>query len=175
MFKFSKKKREAQTDLEIVSETTTITTAAATASAPTFDIMDDNSSYDDVDVCEAGRLAVDPSIMPTSEPLVVVTTDDDDDTNNKKKRSWAGALKNNFHLRHMEFVCQMIIITAVVITSLYNLSASGQQQQPDPIWVGLLGSCLGYITPGPHLTAVTANRKAPEKQSVGTSTRQDEL
>lgn len=46
------------------------------------------------------------------------------------------------------FVCQMIMIAAVIVSSIYNLSIS----HPDSkLWIALLSSSLGYILPNPTI------------------------
>ena len=46
------------------------------------------------------------------------------------------------------FVGQMLVITIVILASVYNLSVGSGN---DTLWTALLSSCLGYALPNPRL------------------------
>ena len=46
------------------------------------------------------------------------------------------------------FFSQIITIYGVVVTSLVNLS---YMREPTNLWIGLLGTCLGFVLPSPSI------------------------
>lgn len=49
------------------------------------------------------------------------------------------------------FLCQMVIIYAVIAVALFNLTGGNGEGQDGKIWIALLSSCLGYMLPNPKL------------------------
>jgi len=54
---------------------------------------------------------------------------------------------------------QILLIYAVVVASIYNLSTS---QGDSKLWASLLSSCLGYLLPSPSLKLKTYVSPAPQ-------------
>ncbi len=50
--------------------------------------------------------------------------------------------------RHIIYYCQVVVIYAIVITCLLNLSLSNDK---DCTWTTLLSACIGYLLPPPKL------------------------
>ena len=50
--------------------------------------------------------------------------------------------------RQIIYYCQVIVIYAIVITCLLNLSLSNDK---DCTWTTLLSACIGYLLPPPKL------------------------
>lgn len=48
------------------------------------------------------------------------------------------------------FVCQMIVIYAVIGVSLFILTR-GTDTADKQLWIALLSSCLGYLLPNPRI------------------------
>ena len=46
------------------------------------------------------------------------------------------------------YFCQIIIVSAIIITSIINLSL---QNGSSELWISLLSSCIGYVLPSPKL------------------------
>ena len=57
----------------------------------------------------------------------------------------------NFPRGEVVFLTQMLLIYAVVITALINLSVGAEH---NTLWVALLSSCLGYVMPCPKIKKV---------------------
>ena len=51
------------------------------------------------------------------------------------------------------FLSQMLVISIVIIVSLFNLTRGTEDTQEGKLWVVLLSSCLGYILPNPKITS----------------------
>lgn len=51
--------------------------------------------------------------------------------------------------KELVFCCQMVVVFAVVLASIYNLTVGDGSQAE--LWTALLSSCLGYILPNPQL------------------------
>ncbi len=49
------------------------------------------------------------------------------------------------------FGAQVSIIFIVIVFSLVNLTLNELSGDSEKLWVGLLGSCIGYILPNPSL------------------------
>ena len=47
------------------------------------------------------------------------------------------------------FLCQVLVLSIVVLTSLLNLSWGRGDCHSDALWASLLGGCIGLSTPGP--------------------------
>ena len=54
------------------------------------------------------------------------------------------------HITKTEVVyfTQVVILYIIIIAALINISLSNDGNQ---IWIGLLGSCIGYLLPNPNL------------------------
>lgn len=104
-------------------------------------------------------------MMETNKTVVdsasVMTTEEREDSKNldwiknkDKNRPMSGVsmwrvLGKRVPREELVFGCQMIVVFAVVVASIYNLSTdSGGRSE---LWTALLSSCLGYILPNPRL------------------------
>lgn len=55
---------------------------------------------------------------------------------------------NELTCSQIAFICQIVIVYIIIITSIINISL---QIEPQDLWITLLSSCLGYILPSPVL------------------------
>lgn len=76
------------------------------------------------------------------------STEEDGQNNNnftpKQPRFFDGL---TFVYAETVFIGQMLTVFAVVSVALYNLTTT--DGAPQPLWIALLGSCLGYVLPNP--------------------------
>lgn len=56
-----------------------------------------------------------------------------------------------------EFKLQVIILLILTCTSVYNLTF--QKDCNTSLWVGVLGSCLGYVLPNPKTQSTIISEK----------------
>ena len=52
-------------------------------------------------------------------------------------------------LHDLEYLCQAVVLFAVVVSSIYNLTSVKDSNQP--LWSSLLSVCVGLCVPGPAL------------------------
>ena len=52
------------------------------------------------------------------------------------------------------YFCQMIVVYAIITTSIVNLSIQSDKAE---LWISLLSSSIGYVLPSPQLDSKTRN------------------
>ena len=67
------------------------------------------------------------------------------------------------------FVCQMVVLFAIIVTALINLSI-GHSENKD-MWIALLSSSIGYLLPNPKYKSINKSSTAGEDEVDGPSKR----
>jgi hypothetical protein len=84
------------------------------------------------------------SPLPQLPPVLPLTIDDH---HSNRTSNW-NVLGYRFPKNEVVFFCQVIILYAVIITSIVNLSL---QRDNGQLWIALLSSSLGYLLPNPSI------------------------
>ena len=59
------------------------------------------------------------------------------------------------------FVCQMVVLFAIIVTALINLSI-GHSENKD-MWIALLSSSIGYLLPNPKYKSINKSSTAEDE------------
>src|SRR5258708_5154977 len=83
-----------------------------------------------------------------SSRLSVECSEDRSTINGQSALSRLSLMLNEITHRHVIYYCQVVVIYAIIITCLLNLSLSNDK---DCTWTTLLSACIGYLLRPPKI------------------------
>jgi hypothetical protein len=87
----------------------------------------------------------DETITPEREAFIHFSKTEDERRSNGERWHLLGT---RVPQSEIVYLCQMIIVYIIIITSIINLSL---QNGKNELWISLLSSCIGYALPSPKL------------------------